>query len=90
MPDAPNRGSDRRFCSARCRTAFHVAARRLGREIVESGMLTFDELKAWCAGGLLTLDGRLSISRKASTLSGHEVCPICDLQGHGPDHHAEP
>lgn len=89
MPAGPNRGSDRRFCSARCRTAYHVGARRLGREVVESGMLNFADLKAWLAGGLLTLEGRLSISPKASTLSGDDVCPYCDERGHHLDHHTE-
>jgi hypothetical protein len=54
LPEGRGRGSPRRFCSASHRTAFHSAARRLVKLMIDDGRLSVAHLHA---------------SRKACTLS---------------------
>lgn len=67
-------GSEQRFCSAPCRLAYHVAARRLGQALVESGKLEIRQLRDFDRG-LLTVDSLDSISLSACTLPGRGKAP---------------
>jgi hypothetical protein len=42
---AGGRGSKRRFCSSRCRTAFHTACRSFAAQAVLDGRLTVDAIR---------------------------------------------
>lgn len=56
-------GTEQRFCSAPCRLAYHVAARRLGQALVESGEVSFATLRRFEAGELVKIQATLSTRR---------------------------
>ena len=74
LPAGRGRGSQRRFCSTDCRSAFHTAARRWALAEIAAGRLTVAQLKE-CRPESVHAFSRGRLASAATPLAKTEVAP---------------